>query len=104
MRFFDEHGHSIDCAQWLGTYEPQYFLNSPTTKRINQGSRFVEDEVSSLLRKDALLCEDDLKLLMAWKIGAINHRASEGAQKILYYSGWQIQTKFRYFRFADSIR
>src|SRR3954447_18203129 len=96
MKFFDERGNSIDCAHWLKAYEPQYFLDGAATKIQNRSSRFVEDQVCSLLAKESLLSEDDLKLLMAWKIGAIDHRASEQNKKIAYYYGWNGKTENRY--------
>ncbi len=96
MEFFDERKNAIECAHWLKIYEPQYFLDGPTTKIKNQGSRFVENYVFALLDKTSDLSEADLKLLMAWKIGAINHRASEGAQEVKYYYGWDIKTTTRY--------
>jgi len=98
MKFFDERGNSIDCSHWLKAYEPQYFLGGGATKIKNRfrSSRLVEDQVCSLLAKGSLLSEDDLKLLMAWKIGAIDHRASEQNKKIAYYYGWDGKTKNRY--------
>jgi hypothetical protein len=93
MTFFDEQGEVIQHQQWLETYEPYYFLGGPTYGRRvnsrNQSSRFVEDQVCSLLTKTTPLSQDDLILAMGWKIGGlIDHGKSEVTHKIEYLQNW----------------
>src|SRR5262249_13112880 len=88
MNFFDEHGNVIQCRQWLSTYEPHYFLNGPKTQIKNQTSRLVEDRVCALLKKKSPLSEEDLKLSMAWKVDAIDHKSSETSGNIKYRYNW----------------
>jgi hypothetical protein len=102
MEFFDERKNAIEWAHWLKIYESQYFLDRPTTKIRSQGSRFVENHVCALLDKTSGLSEADLKLLMAWKLGAIHHRDSEIAQEIKYHAHWDIETKDRYGNYFGS--
>jgi hypothetical protein len=91
VKFFDPYGNQITPHQWLNTYERYYFLDGPTYRnritRRNQTSRFVEDRVVALLEKEPLE-EDDLILVMAWKLGAIDQQASEQVKKIIYQNSW----------------
>ncbi|HKT47418.1 MAG TPA: hypothetical protein VJP87_07835 [Candidatus Acidoferrales bacterium] len=87
MNFFDETGQLIPAPSWLKKYESYYFLDGPVSSRINRGnqtSRFVEDRVCALLEQSAVLSKQDLILLMAWKIGLIDHGSSEKQRKIIY--------------------
>lgn len=87
MTFFDEHGETISGTEWAQKYKAYYFLGSPTWKgvsRRNQSSPFVEDLVCSLLDQPGLLLQGDLILLMAWKMGLIDHSSSEVLRKITY--------------------
>jgi hypothetical protein len=103
MPFFDQQGNSIQSQQWLKTYEPYYFLGGPKlsrkidgrnkTGRIdgrNQTSHFVENEVCALLSLATPMSQQDLTLVMAWKIGGIiDHAQSEASQRIVYrQSNW----------------
>jgi len=87
MTFFDEGGKLISATDWLKKYEDYYFLGAPISKRVNsrnQSSRFVEDLVCSLLDQPGLLSQDDLILLMAWKLGRIDHGSSEALRRVIY--------------------
>jgi hypothetical protein len=92
MKFFDEGGNRIGYQEWLATYEPYYFLNGPTlSRRItrrNQTSRLVESRVCSLLNQTAPMSQQDLILAMAWKMGLIDHGASDIQQKIVFAQDW----------------
>jgi len=113
MMFFDPRGNSIQCGQWLRSYEPYYFLNGPTLgRRINgrnQSSRFVENQVCALLTQVPRLSRQDLSLAMAWKIGGIvDHRRSEADQEIIYRQELWLQTlsaknQFGILDFSESI-
>jgi hypothetical protein len=93
MTFFDPNNKPITMKQWRTTYQPYYFLGGPTYRQTlnskNQSSRYVEAEVEKLLKRPQgqLLTADDLKLIMAWKLGAVNHKRSEG--KIVFDGRWQ---------------
>jgi hypothetical protein len=109
MTFFDENGNPIQCQKWLNIYERYYFLNGPTWgrrfTRAYQSSRFVEDEIWEILRRGGSLSENDLIRIMAWKIGAIDHPASEGARRIIYRYDWDQRLTNRYKKdFSRSIR
>jgi hypothetical protein len=93
MTFFDERGGQISVAEWLKKYEQYYFLPGPTWRgvnRRNQSSRFVEDRVCCLLNQSALLSKDDLVLLMAWKMGLIDHGSSETHRKVIYTQSFDV--------------
>jgi hypothetical protein len=108
MTFFDQQGIQIPCQQWLNTYEPSYFRGKPTFgKRFHGGyqvSQYVEARVCALLGQTTVLSLQDLTLVMAWKLGEIDHRCSEAAQKIVYRRSWDTTLRDRYRRdFSVSI-
>lgn len=105
--FFDPDGRRIRGDEWVQIYEQYYFVGGPThgrrlTKR-NQSSRFVEDNICGLLQKDELT-EEDLKQIVAWKVGMIDHQASETSKGIKYLGDWHKDLQDRYgHSFARSI-
>jgi hypothetical protein len=111
MKFYDEGGNRIGCQEWLATYEPYYFLDGPTQgrriTRRNQTSRLVESQVCSLLNRTTPISQEDLILAMAWKIGLIDHHASDAQQKIVFAQGWTAtltaSTQFGVRDFSSSI-
>jgi len=87
MTFFDEHGEKISGPEWVQKYKAYYFLGGPTWKgvnRRNQSSPFIEDLVCSLLDRPGPLLQSDLILLMAWKMGLIDHSSSDVLRKVTY--------------------
>jgi hypothetical protein len=87
MTFFSEIGEIISAAEWLRTYEQRYFLGGSTSDGVtqrNQSSQFVEEKVCALLNQSRYLSKDDLVLLMARKMGLINHGSSETLKGIIY--------------------
>jgi len=80
VTFFDQDGGPIPYHQWLTIYRPPYFLGgTPLGRKFNkrnQSSLFIESQVDALLTQPELLSQNDLTLGLAWKIGAIDHRAS----------------------------
>ena len=83
MAFFDQYGNQVSYQQWLGIYKQSYFLSGPPLGRrvnkTNQVSQWIENRVDALLMQSVVLSQADLTLAVAWKIGAINHRASTTA-------------------------
>jgi hypothetical protein len=108
MSFFAQTGELLSKQEWLRTFEPGYFLNGPTfgLRRLNQSSPFVEARIEELLANNDGLSEENLKLVMGWKIGEIRHRPSEDQQAIIHLPLWDQQlTEHRYGRnYAQSIR
>jgi|SRR5579885_621241 hypothetical protein len=110
MNFFDETGQMIPPLDWLKKYESYYFLDGPVSPRINrrnQTSRFVEDRVCALLEQSTVLSKQDLILLMAWKIGLIDHGSSEKQRKIIYKQNFDVtlisRGRFGTLDFSDSV-
>jgi hypothetical protein len=100
MTFFDEYRKQITCQPWLDLFEEPYFLDRPKRggEPRNQTSDFVESKVCSLLTKAGPLSRDDLSLIMAWKIGEIDHRTSEIQRQIVCRQGWRSGERDRYGR------
>ncbi len=110
MTFFDEAGKVIPAADWMRRYEPYYFLGDPSSKRVNRRNKtspFIEDQVCALLNKSTFLSKDDLVLLMAWKLGLVDHGSSEEHKKIIFkqdFGAKLISTgQFRPLDFSKSI-
>jgi hypothetical protein len=93
MTFFDPTGNQLSYHQWLTTYEPCYFIGGPTHGGCFSGgyqsSRFVEGEVEARLVQRSPLTQNDLVLVMAWKIGTvIDHQQSQASSAIRYKNNW----------------
>jgi hypothetical protein len=86
--FHDQQGRQIPYAQWLRIYRPYYFLGGPTYgRRINgrnQSSLWVESQIDALLLQPVSLSQADLTVAMAWKIGLIDHAASQATSTVVY--------------------
>jgi hypothetical protein len=86
MTFYNLNNQKITQDEWIKLFEPYYFLGGPTlNQKINrrtQGSKFVEDEIEKILKNG--LEANDIPFVIAWKIGAIDHKASEFEQKVIF--------------------
>lgn len=91
-QFFDPKGQSLDLTSWCDLYGSYYFLNAPKRGRKinsrNQTSPFVESEAIRILNQTQLLNYENLKFIFGWKLGQINHRASEQEQQVSYRLDW----------------
>jgi hypothetical protein len=93
MKFFDPNNKPISIEEWRKTYRPYYFSGGPTyggkLNSRNQSSRYVEAQIEKLLNRPPtqMLTFDDLKLIMAWKLGEVNHKASESS--LVFRPEWQ---------------
>jgi len=80
VAFFDQNGRSLLYHQWLAVFGPSYFrCGPPLGRRVNkrnQSSQFIENQIDAVLAQSGPLLQVDLTLALAWKIGAIDHRAS----------------------------
>jgi len=100
MIFYDRSDQEIDKKEWIKEFECYYFLGGLTYgHRVNignQGSKFIEEKIEQILHRGLQI--NDLPLVIAWKIGAINHPASEYQQNIIYKNqfdqNFQLKTHF----------
>ncbi len=80
MAFFDQSGRQVSYHRWLGIYRQSYFLGGPLLGRgvnkRNQSSLLIEKQIDALLNQPGPPLQAHLTLALAWKIGAIDHRAS----------------------------
>ena len=59
-----------------------------------QNSVFVEDCVLKILRKEKSQIDvEDLIVILAWKMGKINHKQSSHENKLVFHEGWSVQEK-----------
>ena len=90
MKFYDKNGTMLDSAEmgyekfveeFLKQYEPPYFVGEPPVKSVSgrvigQNSHLAEKEMQTYLEKGIMHSEDIIKIL-DWKIGRIDHKASD---------------------------
>ena len=97
MFFYNQNSQEITQDEWVNLFEPYYFLNGHThghrITRKNQGSRFVENQIEFILEKG--LSINDLPLIVAWKIGAIDHQASENQRVIVFKNHFNQDFRFQ---------
>jgi hypothetical protein len=105
MDFFCSKGTPISGRDWLNCFVETYFLAGKNIEqRINckpvrnRTSRFVEDQLIALLQNGQLLTANDLKLIMAWKMGEIYQVRSEEERRIIYRHDWDKNLVCKRFR------
>ena len=92
MKFYDKNGIMFDSGsnekekekfveEFLKQYEPPYFVGEPPVKSVSgrvigQNSHLAEKEMQTYLEKGIMHSEDIIKIL-DWKIGRIDHKASD---------------------------
>lgn len=81
--FYSLNHKIISIDEFLKEYEPHYYINSTSNLVKNRTSLFVEKYIEKILTDG--LKPDELPLIMAWKIGAINHSAS--TNRIIFKDG-----------------
>lgn len=96
MTFYNRNNQKITQDEWVELYEPYYFLGGPTYGRSipkrRQGSKFVEEKIEEILKKG--LQQDELTLIVAWKIGAIDHKVSELKGEIIFLKNFDETFEF----------
>lgn len=110
MTFYDQNNQKITQLEWVKLFEPYYFLSGKIhgrrINRQNQGSKFVENEIEKILKNG--LNSTNVPLIIAWKIGAINHSDSEQQKTIIYknnfYQTSELKTLFGPIKTADIIK
>lgn len=90
MKFYDLNGNCIGLNDWINQYKQYYFLGGPIfDRRIcrrNQASPFVENKIIEILNPTYQINHYDIQLILAWKVGAIDHAKS--TDRIIYKPGW----------------
>jgi AAA+ ATPase superfamily predicted ATPase len=105
MTFYDPNGYQLTVQQFIDFYEPFYYLNTPNVgRRItarNKTSHFIETTIENILLNG--LTQHDLIFIIAWKIGAIDHQASQANNRPAYKSYFNRTLQFvdQYNRLID---
>ena len=90
MPFYDLEGNVLkDTCAFINLYEPCYFLSEqpPYVKGIRKSSCLAETEIGNILDR-GIVSEEDVFRILAWKLGKINHAATEREKHIVYVKGW----------------
>ncbi len=72
-KFFDPTGEEISIDQFISNYSKCYFINN---------SKFVEDRIEELLKAEQLSAKD-VMLILRWKMGRIDAKASQAMKKCI---------------------
>lgn len=86
--FFDIKRKELKWDEFLDYYEPYYFINDKpklferNRKNLNQTSYFVESQIENILNDG--LNPRDIILVIAWKLGMIDHYNSDECNNIIY--------------------
>lgn len=100
--FFSPDGEPITVDEFIDIYNDSYYLgNEKVVARASQNSRFVEDEIDSIL-KHGIKSSVDVAKILAWKIGKIRHTESERAKKFAYASDWSGAEELSVTRYGRS--
>ena len=88
--FYDEQGKSMDVKEFVDHYSRLYFEGSAYSD-IN--SEVVEKRIKEILKKksengDYKFKAIEVKDILAWKIGKINHNKSNSENKVEYIKPW----------------
>lgn len=71
-KFYDPTGEEISIDQFVSNYSKCYFINN---------NKFVEDRIEELLIAEQLSAED-VMLILRWKMGRIDAKASQAKNKL----------------------
>jgi hypothetical protein len=100
MIFFNREGQKITIEEWVDIYESYYFLGGEIfgrrITRNNQGSEYVEGKIEEILERGLVKegLREDLTLIVAWKIGAIDHNSSVLLGGVIYKNEFNLKLKF----------
>jgi len=108
--FFDTNRRELKWDEFLDYYEPYYFINDKPKlfkckmRDLNQTSKFVEDNIENILKNGLDL--EDIILVIAWKLGMIDHYKSEECNWIIYrnnFSKYMIYKRYSEVRLSPMI-
>jgi hypothetical protein len=99
VHFFNLGGGEINKEEFIKSYSANYFLDgkeirADSNRKINQSSRWVEDKIEKILR-DGISMPADIKLILAWKLGNLNHEASQSKESIEYNCKYKHDSVFK---------
>ena len=102
MKYYNRIGEDrlFTDGAFVKEYEDSYYLDQNEETRIPRvsvNSRFVEEKIEEILKR-GISNEKDVDLILAWKIGGIDHINSKNS--VEYKSGWKDkgEVKERYFK------
>ncbi len=103
--FYNHDGKRVafDKEEFVRVYGQSYYLHNNDCKlyipKISVNSYYAEEQVESILT-NGICNENDVDLILAWKIGGINHIKTESDETIVYKKDWQNNgiVKERYFK------
>ncbi|MCH5315785.1 MAG: hypothetical protein J1E81_07715 [Eubacterium sp.] len=78
-KYFMPNGEEILREEFIKFYNNCYYVTN---------SKCVEDEIDSLLKKE-IKTREDFKMILAWKIGRINHKKSRFKGETIFSESWK---------------
>ena len=91
--FYDPEGKPLDQGAFVSFYNSKYYLDAAPLKdaagrQIAQTSRWVEEQMDALLKKETLTPRELINIL-AWKLGKIYHPRSQQERAFCYHKDWK---------------
>lgn len=87
--FYKMSSVDFDSKSFVQEYKTGYFLDEKSSVYIHsKSSHYIEDEVVRILT-NGIRSTDDVKKIVAWKIGKIKHRESQQKEEFVYASDWE---------------
>jgi hypothetical protein len=86
--FFDTNGRRIGVNEFIDYYSSLYYSGGNFS---DSNSQIAEDRIKEILkkRKNKEKFEiSDVKGILAWKAGKIDHKATEDKKEIIYREPW----------------
>ncbi len=90
MAFYKPDGELLTPGEFVDYYEPCYFrCRTPKhVKNVKTSSCISETKIERIL-EDGIKSENDVKIILAWKTGKINHTKTIESNKIQFADNWK---------------
>ena len=93
--YYDGKEKAFDINGFIRDYQYSYYLPTVDSKpshisyeKVSSGSDFVEQRIQSILN-NGIRDANDVNLILAWKIGGIDHSESESKRTVVFNDGWK---------------
>ena len=99
--FYDKNGRRIGLSEFVDYYSSLYYSGG---KFSDSNSQIAENRIKEILkkRKNKEKFEiSDVKDILAWKVGKIDHKATEDKKDIIYREPWNYNKHTLYGREID---
>lgn len=87
--FYTQEKQIISEGEFLKLYGDSYYLCEPrAVSGVSQNSKKAEEIIEHIL-KNGISDKEDVKKILAWKIGKVDHKKSEKEQDFCFTKDWE---------------